>query len=144
MVELNAYFAGSWRLTRRIHDLKRREIGRFLGEARFAPDGPAAFDFTERGVLALPMMRSEARRDYRFEMTGSGFRVFFPDGRFFHEAIFAQGRADVAHDCPPDLYRGRYRMSGPDRWWLTWRIGGPRKDLMISSAFSRMRPAKQS
>lgn len=113
------------------------------GEARFLPEGERALAFTERGLLVLSMMRSEARRDYRFEMTERGFRVLFADGRFFHEAIFAQGRADVAHDCAPDLYRGRYRIAGPDCWWLSWRITGPRKDLVIGSRFSRMRPTEQ-
>lgn len=93
--------------------------------------------FSERGLLTLPMMRSEAKRDYRFEMTAHGFRVLFPDGRFFHEAAFAQGLAHVVHECAPDLYRGRYRLAGPDRWWLSWRVTGPRKDLVITSLFSR-------
>jgi hypothetical protein len=65
------------------------------------------------------------------------FSVFFTDGRFFHRAAVADGIACVTHDCAPDLYRGRYRFIGPDRWSLSWRITGPRKDLVISSVFSR-------
>ena len=65
------------------------------------------------------------------------FSVFFADGRFFHRADITKGTAAVSHDCAPDTYRGRYRFPGPERWSLSWRITGPRKDLVISTVFSR-------
>lgn len=132
-------FAGEWRLIRRMRDLKRREIGRLTGRASFTPDGSGALAFEEQGILTLGAMRTEARRAYRYEMTEAGFRVLFPDGRFFHEATLDDGTALVSHDCAPDLYRGRYRIESGDRWRLSWRITGPRKDLVISSVFSRLR-----
>jgi hypothetical protein len=131
--------AGEWRLVRRMRDLKRREIGRLTGRASFTADGPCVFAFEEHGLLTLGAMRTEARRAYRYEMTEAGFRVLFPDGRFFHEAKLEDGTALVSHDCAPDLYRGRYRIASADRWSLSWRITGPRKDLVISSVFSRLR-----
>jgi hypothetical protein len=63
--------------------------------------------------------------------------VFFADGRFFHRAEITEGRARVCHDCAPDKYIGRYCFQGPDRWSLSWRVTGPRKDLVVSSVFSR-------
>lgn len=114
-------------------------MGRLAGEARFARVAPGVLFYEERGTLTLGAMRTEAQRAYRYEMTESGFRVCFPDGRFFHEARLAGGRAEVAHDCAPDLYRGRYRVETPDRWCLSWRITGPRKNLIISSLFLRLR-----
>lgn len=147
--ELIDHFKGEWRLQRRMRDLKRGEIGRLAGVARFSPAGPGAagpgaaglgaLAFEEEGMLVLGSMRTEARRSYRYEMTERGFRVLFPDGRFFHEAVLEGGRALVQHDCAPDLYRGRYRIESADRFWLSWRITGPRKDLVISSLFSRIR-----
>jgi len=86
----------------------------------------------------LPHARAEARRAYRFVIEGDhSFSVFFPDGRFFHRAEIVAGIALVTHDCAPDTYCGRYRFRGGDRWSLSWRITGPRKDLVIATVFSR-------
>ncbi|HTI01979.1 MAG TPA: DUF6314 family protein [Acidisoma sp.] len=134
---LSHVFQGEWRLIRRMRDRKRGEMGRLEGEARFTLEAPGMLAFEERGMLTLGSMRTEARRAYRYDMTETGFRVLFPDGRFFHEARLEGTRADVSHDCAPDLYRGRYRFVSPHRWWLSWRITGPRKDLVISSLFLR-------
>jgi hypothetical protein len=131
------FLDGEWRLIRRMRDIGRGDMGRLAGEARFIREAPGVLAFEEQGMLSLGAMRTEAQRAYRYETTETGFRVLFPDGRFFHEAHLADGRAEVAHDCAPDLYRGRYRFETPDRWWLSWRITGPRKDLVISSLFLR-------
>jgi hypothetical protein len=134
---LTSFFAGDWGLVRRIRDLKTHEVGRLRGVARFAPDG-GDLRFTERGLLVLRHTRTEARRDSRFVIESpDSFSVFFADGRFFHRAEIAASRALVVHDCAPDRYCGRYRFYPPDRWVLSWRITGPRKDLVISSIFSR-------
>jgi hypothetical protein len=86
----------------------------------------------------LPHWQAEAQRDYRFVIEGDHrFSVFFADGGFFHRADIADGAARVSHDCAPDSYCGRYRFLDADRWSLTWRIIGPRKDLVISTLFSR-------
>ena len=101
------------------------------------PDGDE-LRFAEQGVLVLRHARAEARQSYRFVIENDhAFSVFFADGRFFHRADIAAGAARVVHDCAPDTYCGRYRFNGPDRWGLSWRITGPRKDLVISTVFSR-------
>ena len=83
-------------------------------------------------------LRAEAQQAYRFTIENDhAFSVFFADGRFFHRADIIGGVALAAHDCAPDTYCGRYRFPEPDRWSLSWRITGPRKDLVISTTFSR-------
>lgn len=140
--DLAALFSGGWGLKRRIRDLKTGETGYLRGEASFVADG-AGLRFRETGVLILPHAQSEARRDYRFVIEAvDRFSVFFADGRLFHSAEVAHGQASVSHDCAPDLYRGRYRFLGEARWWLSWRITGPRKDLVISSLFVRAVPRR--
>ena len=124
-------------MERRIHDTKNREIGRLRGRAEFTP-GHGDIGFVERGVLVLAHARMEAWRDYRFVIDDDhAFSVFFSDGRLFHRARIIAGTASVSHDCAPDTYCGRYRFPHPDRWSLSWRITGPRKDLVISTVFSR-------
>jgi hypothetical protein len=113
------------------------QSGRLHGTAAFIPDGHG-LRFMERGLLVLPHARTEARQDYRFVIESiDTFSVFFADGRFFHRAAIAADVACVTHDCAPDAYRGRYRFRSPDRWSLSWRIIGPRKNLVISTIFSR-------
>ncbi len=122
---------------RRIRDLKTRSLGRLRGTADFTPDHDG-IRFVERGLLMLPQARTEAQRTYRFVIDGDHrFSVFFADGRIFHRAEITAGTAWACHDCAPDTYHGRYRFSEPDRWSLSWRITGPRKDLVISTVFSR-------
>ncbi|MCB8883479.1 hypothetical protein ACELLULO517_24740 [Acidisoma cellulosilytica] len=108
------------------------------GKARFTPEA-GGIRFSESGILTLGAVVMNAARDYRFEIVGPDrFLVFFDDGRLFHDAQLSDdGAACVTHDCAPDLYRGRYRMDGPDRWRLSWRVTGPRKDLVIATVFSR-------
>ena len=122
---------------RRISDLRARELGRLHGTADFVA-GHDGIRFTERGVLVLRHARAEAQQAYRFTIENDhAFSVFFADGRFFHRADIIGGVALAAHDCAPDTYCGRYRFPEPDRWSLSWRITGPRKDLVISTTFSR-------
>jgi hypothetical protein len=107
------------------------------GEACFTPE-PDVLLYEEAGELVFGAFRSEARREYRFCIEGDAvFSVLFTDGGFFHRAQVADGLACVHHDCAPDDYRGRYRITGPDGWMLSWRIQGPRKDLVIGTRFSR-------
>jgi Family of unknown function (DUF6314) len=137
LADLAQLFAGGWFLTRRIRDLRGRVLGRLRGTADFTPDRDGRH-FAEHGILTLPQGQTEARRAYRFVIeSADAFSVFFADGRFFHRAAIVSGTAPVTHDCAPDTYRGRYRFRDPDRWSLSWRITGPRKDLVISTVFSR-------
>jgi hypothetical protein len=137
LASIAAFFTGRWSVVRRILDLKTHQLGRLHGTADFVLEYDG-LRFTERGVLTLTNAQTEAERTYRFVIEGDDqFSVFFADGRPFHRAEVASGIACVAHDCAPDTYRGRYRFAAPDCWSLSWRITGPRKDLVISTVFSR-------
>ncbi|MBW4021832.1 MAG: hypothetical protein HIU92_01620 [Proteobacteria bacterium] len=134
---IGIYLRGDWVLRRRIRDLTSCQTGRLRGAANFSPLGEALL-FTEHGRLALAQSEMEARQSYRFVIGGpAAFDVLFADGRPFHQAVFASRTAWTAHDCAPDTYRGRYRILGPNRWSLGWRITGPRKNLVVISIFSR-------
>lgn len=131
---------GEWTLRRRIRDCTTGALGRLDGIARFIADDGLGLRFSESGTLSLGDQSAQATRDYRFEVLAPDrFRVCFADGRLFHEAEVTGRMARAAHDCAPDLYRGRYRFDGPECWRLSWRVTGPRKDLVICSVFSRSR-----
>ena len=135
--DLARFFEGAWRLQRRIADLHAGTLGRVAGRASFAPSlGGLRYD--EQGALTLGTYRGTCAQTYLFAFDDSGgIDVRFRDGRPFHQASLAAGRAETEHDCPPDVYRGRYRIRGPDRWTLTWLARGPRKHALICTSFRR-------
>jgi hypothetical protein len=110
---------------------------RLRGTARCSAQ-PEGLRFEERGAMAFGDYRGEATRRILFRVIGGGAaEVRFEDGAPFHRVDLRHGVAHVRHDCAPDRYEGRYRVLGPDRWTLGWRVTGPRKRQLIASLFIR-------
>ena len=138
---LRDWLAGNWRIERRIDDRSAGEASDFTGEATFAPDGPAALLYRESGTLRSGGRALRATQSHRWTFTASSAEVAFADGRPFHAVAPVGRNAEALHDCPPDLYRVRYRFETPERWRQTWHVTGPRKDYTLESLFTRLRPA---
>lgn len=127
---------GTWRLSREIDDLRAGLTGRLTGEAGWRADGMGLIQ-EERGLLRLgdaPPMQAERR--YLWRADGDGLAVFFEDGRPFHR--IGPGRLRDRHACPPDTYDVTYVFGENGAFSTTWRILGPRKDLMIRSHYTPM------
>ena len=138
--DLCTFLSGTWRLVRLAFDGTPPRAMRLYGTATFtASDGGLLCE--ERGTMTAAAYRGEAfrRTFYRID-AASAATAFFEDGRPFHALDLGAGRALVRHDCPPDLYEGRYRVLSPACWLLTWRVTGPRKHQVIASRFSRALP----
>jgi len=134
-------FEGRWRMTRLIEDARAARRMCLAGEARFEPDG-AGLLYAERGVWRSgDLAGAEAHRSHLWRPEGARIAVLFADGRPFHvfDAV-ARGRAEAAHDCPPDLYRASYLFALPDTWEVTWRATGPRKDYLSRTRYRRIAP----
>ena len=139
MPDLAVFLAGSWRIVRRIHDQRLGMLGRLTGIATFAP-APGGLRYEEQGTLIWGAYRGHAVRRYEFAITGSASaEVRFDDGCLFHHLDLSRGVAEVAHLCPPDRYRGRYRISGQDHWTVAWQVCGPRKRLALATRYVRHR-----
>ena len=135
--DLAAYFAGTWRLERAIVDEAGQPLGSFTGSAEFSVDG-AVLDYREQGVLALGSHRGPAHRALRYCLDEPGTaRVYFDYGEFFHDLDLRQGWWRTSHPCRDDLYRGEYRVLGPDRWWQRWVVSGPTKNHVLTTSFQR-------
>ncbi|MFJ4684251.1 DUF6314 family protein [Streptomyces sp. NPDC091377] len=135
-----AYLAGSWRVTREVRDLDGGDEGRFTGDTVFAPlpDGGGLLH-RESGTF---VWRGEARpagRTLRFAPGAAPgtAEVRFADGRPFHPLDLTGGRYVAEHPCAADLYRGEFTVAGPDRWRTVWRVGGPAKDLLLVTDYTR-------
>ena len=136
---------GRWRLTRDIHDAHGGQTGRFEGEAQLSHDpaqeggAPDRLRWAESGILRLGGAEAEGTRVYLWRLQPPDVVEFrHGDGRFFHLLRLRGGRAEVHHDCAPDVYRGEYLFEGPDRWRLIWRVTGPRKDYRMETLHERI------
>ncbi|WP_374374252.1 DUF6314 family protein [Dongia sp.] len=135
---LARYLGGEWHIVRRIHNRLAGEIGRLEGLARFGPDADR-LRYYESGEMRFGAYRGAAAQSYLFGFDGDAVaEVRYADGRFFHRLDLSSGIADVAHQCAADLYRGRYRVLGADRWALSWQVTGPRKDYLMSTRYERV------
>ena len=126
-----ADFLGDWRLTREIRHADGT-LGRFEGVADWVRSENGAL-YTERGTLVIEGQGEfQAERRYGWD---SDLRVFFDDGRFFHQVPGQGGSA--GHWCDPDQYDVTYDFSAWPEWHCRWRVLGPRKDYVMTTGYRR-------
>lgn len=126
-----ADFAGRWRFERRIEDATLPDAT-VRGRAEWLARGTALL-YVETGLLTMqaqPPMQTTRR--YLWQ---DGLRVFFEDGRFFHQ-VPPQGGAAL-HDCPPDTYHVQYDFADWPQFETLWRVAGPRKDYRMRTRYWR-------
>ena len=134
-------FLGTWRLRRRIADRRTGETGRLIGRVRFRACADGAVQ-EEEGTLTLPGRRPmAATRTYLWSEAPGRLILRFADGRPFHEFDRLSPAPSAEHPCGDDRYRVRYDFRRWPRWRAVWRVTGPRKDLVIVSAFAPLAPA---
>ncbi len=141
VADLRAYLAGAWQIRRVLNDKLRGEPGSFEGRAIFAPEQDHTLAYREEGCLELGGFETLAHQSYlyAFPATHRAHRaeVRFADGRAFHALDLSNGHWSAEHVCGADLYRGRFRAEGADRWSVLWTVTGPRKDQALESLFTR-------
>lgn len=131
-------FAGHWRLDRWISDARAGRDGRFSGEAVFTPQG-ATLLYRETGELRLGETALAAEQAHVWRQEGTRICVVFSDGRPFHCFEMSVLTPTARHDCAPDIYRVSYDFAGWPEWRAEWRVSGPRKDYVMTSAYRQAR-----
>ncbi|WP_164385386.1 DUF6314 family protein [Streptomyces sp. OM5714] len=137
-----AYLAGHWCTERSVRDLANGLEGRFAGVTVFDALEAGGLIGRESGAFTWQGVTRPAERTLRYE-PGSGpgrADVRFADGRPFHGLDLTSGRHVADHPCAADLYRGEFTVRGPDRWRTVWRVGGPAKDLLLTTDYLRRTP----
>ena len=123
-------FKGRWALSKTITH-GDGTAARFEGHATWTPV-ETGLAYHENGQLLLPGAAPiRAERRYLWQ---EPLRVYFEDGRFFHDVPPNGGEA--LHHCAPDLYRVRYDFGDWPEWQATWHVTGPRKDYLMKMHFS--------
>jgi hypothetical protein len=139
VIDVLTYLAGSWRVERSVRDLAGGAAGAFTGTTEFRPLGDTGLLHFESGTFVWQGVARPAERTLRFlpgPRPGTA-DVRFSDGRPFHDLDLATGRYVVEHPCAADLYRGEFSVHDEDRWRTVWRVGGPAKDLILTTEYER-------
>ena len=135
-----AYLSGSWRVRRAVRDLASGDEGDFSGTTVFGALAEGGLLHVESGTFTWQGVARPAERTLRF-LPGAApgtADVRFGDGRPFHDLDLTSGRHVADHPCSADLYRGEFTVLDADRWRTVWRVGGPAKDLVLSTDYLRM------
>ncbi|MET8290545.1 MULTISPECIES: DUF6314 family protein [Streptomyces] len=143
VADVLAYLTGNWRVERSVRDRASGAEGRFTGTTAFSPldDGGDGLLHHESGLFTWQGTSRPAERTLWFlpgQRAGTA-AVRFSDGRPFHDLDLTTGRHVADHPCAADLYRGEFTVSDADRWRTQWRVGGPAKDLLLTTAYTRTR-----
>ncbi|MGW0970774.1 DUF6314 family protein [Streptomyces sp. NPDC002516] len=134
-----AYLRGSWRVERTVRDLASGAEGHFTGTTVFDPSDDGGLLHRESGTFVWQGVGRPAERTLRF-LPGPGpgtALVRFSDGRPFHDLDLTSGHWVADHPCSADLYRGEFTVRDEDHWESVWRVRGPAKDLVLSTAYTR-------
>ncbi|MFJ4524166.1 DUF6314 family protein [Streptomyces sp. NPDC088810] len=136
-----AHLAGRWRAERAVRDLASGAEGRFTGTTVFSPLEGGGLLHEESGTFTWHGTARPATRTLRFlpGPTPGRADVRFADGRPFHELDLTTGRYVADHPCAADLYRGEFTVRDADHWRSVWRVGGPAKDLVLTTDYVRER-----
>ncbi len=126
--------AGQWSLARRIRHADGSENS-LAGKAEFVRSGCRLIQ-EETGLLRFDDQALETRRRLIWKQDGSLLRVHFADMRPFHEITLGIADPAAVHYCPPDRYHVAYDFAQWPTWSSVWTVTGPRKDYVMSSAYT--------
>ncbi|KAF5998351.1 DUF6314 family protein [Streptomyces sp. WAC00263] len=144
VTDVLAHLSGSWRVERSVRDLASCAEGRFTGTTVFgplgAPGAPHGLLHQESGTFVWQGTPRPAERTLRFLPGPSPATalVQFSDGRPFHDLDLSTGRYVADHPCAADLYRGEFTVRDENHWRTVWRVGGPAKDLVLTTDYTRL------
>ncbi|MES9523392.1 DUF6314 family protein [Streptomyces capoamus] len=136
-----AHLAGRWRVERAVRDLAGGAEGHFTGTTVFGPLADGGLLHEESGTFTWQGTARPATRTLRFlpGPTPGRADVRFADGRPFHDLDLTTGHWIAGHPCSADFYRGEFTVRDADRWRTVWRVGGPAKDLVLTTDYVRER-----
>lgn len=140
VADVLAYLAGSWRVQRSVRDLASGAEGTFSGTTDFEPLEEGGLLHHESGTFVWQGVARPAERTLRFlpGATPSRADVRFADGRPFHDLDLTSGQHIADHPCAADLYRGEFSVYDANHWRTVWRVGGPAKDLTLTTDYTRV------
>ena len=138
MVEnLKKFLHGNWDFVRQIDDKYGASSGEMKGHAEISPEGDH-YLYQEEGTLETTAYQGSFHRSYIYKFDGEDVvKLYFLDGKFFHDLILKKEGWDVEHVCGEDRYVGHFEQIDDNSWRARWEISGPRKDVILNTVFHR-------
>ncbi|WP_420416853.1 DUF6314 family protein [Pacificispira sp.] len=130
----NFDLGGRWRLSRLVFDFSEGTFLRGTGEMQAVADGARLWRLQE----TLIFNGFEAQRDSLWQIVGQSLHLRYADGAPLVVLDLTQGTAEDAHLCAPDRYLARFKTLGSDRFKLSWRVTGPRKNYAMVTDYRRL------
>jgi hypothetical protein len=135
--DLRAFLTGSWRIARRVHDIRQGLVGRLAGRGDFAPT-LRGLTYGEAGLLRFGNYEGQAARRYLYAFDRPDTAdIHHADGSLFHALNLSAGKDDIRHQCGEDHYRGRYRVLEENVFAVSWCVTGPRKCYRMATFYRR-------
>lgn len=132
-----AFLTGTWSTRRSLIDRASGTEGTFTGTTTFTPD-EGGLRWNEEGTVTWPHFQGPAFRSYAVVGDGASMSVHFDDGRLLCRLDLSGGRARDDHACSPDTYRVEFVITSPDSIEYSWDVTGPAKDLLLTTALTRL------
>jgi hypothetical protein len=139
---LKRWLQGTWDVQKIILDLNQKTEGTFKGTLHFkkSKEDSRILLYCEEGMLSFQDFEGPSFRSlfYTFPETYQA-NVYFAPSSFFHDLDLRTGQWSVLHSCGSDLYEGKFSVREENQWQVTWKIKGPRKNLIIDSTLVRIK-----
>lgn len=130
--------AGTWQLRRTIEGQAEMR-----GTATFTVLETGMMKYREDGRLRLADGNEfSAHKEYLFERTASGFKVYFAETplRLFHSITLGRDggslHGSASHWCQPDTYDSQYVFREDGTFTIQHTVRGPHKDYVSVTALS--------
>lgn len=129
-----ALFEGTWVFNRSISG-----SGTSAGKATYIKEGSDTLLYREDGLFTnLDGVSFQNFRMYCYRLENGLISVYFTDGKPFHTLQFDGDKATGHHLCACDHYDAEYLFEAPDRFRLSYKVKGPKKDYTIETLFQKI------
>jgi len=139
-MNLEKYFVGSWRLERKIIDLRQQKQMGLLGRAELK-QSEGIYKFFETGDLDTGQGVFKATQEYFWQFIGpDNIHINFTDDRLLVSLKFTNNIANGYHFCSPDQYDCDFEILDNNSYASKWRVIGPAKNYQINNLYLRIQP----
>ncbi len=141
------YFNGNWKFTREMHSFDGVLLSTAQGDAKFKYthlDNELTYHENGEAVYNPSQDTHEFFRDYVYSLSNDQMQIYHASGPQSGQLYQAYKIntpekliAVQTHICGDDTYEGLYELIDDTHFTLTTKILGPKKDVIITTYFSR-------
>ncbi|MBS0185647.1 MAG: hypothetical protein JSS34_04820 [Proteobacteria bacterium] len=131
--QLVSFLPGFWKLKRHItHEFPTIESYDASGYAKFflLEDNVLLYreEIQMQHLKTGAIFEGSQEYLYSYDPNLKELCKYFKDGRLFYKLGFCGKEASGVHRCKEDVYEARYMFDSHEKFFLTYRVKGPKKD----------------